>query len=172
MPRARRASWTVLLAALPACYGYAPVEPATLSPGAELRARLSAVEAERLADVLPGVDRLVEGRVLEADGEGFLLLVPVAQRQAGSSLQTLNQRVRLSRDQVIEVELKRVDRLRTGLLIAAGAVATGLLAARILEGGRIERAEPGGGDPPELVAPAFTVRDLLQERRARAARRR
>src|SRR5690554_7852537 len=105
MPRARRASWTVLLAALPACYGYAPVEPATLSPGAELRARLSAVEAERLADVLPGVDRLVEGRVLEADGEeGFLLLVPVAQRQTGGSIQTLHQRLRLSRDQVIEVE--------------------------------------------------------------------
>src|SRR5690606_25218383 len=117
MPGARRASWTVPLAALPACYSYAPSDSATLRPGTELRARLSAVEAERLASVLPGVDRLVEGRVLEANGEGFLLLVPVAQRQTGGSLQTLHQRLWLGRDQVIEVELKRVDRLRTGLLV-------------------------------------------------------
>lgn len=172
MPTLRSVSCTALLFALPACYSYVPVELDALNPGAELRARLSAVEAERLSEMLPVVDRVLEGRVLEGDGEAVLLLVPVATRQTGGGLQTLNQRLRLGRDQVVEVELKRLDRWRTGLLVTTGAVVVGVLAARILEGGRSGTRDPGTGDPPESVVPAFTVRDVVLARQQHHAPRR
>ncbi len=114
-----RSPTLVLLLALGGCYTYSPTSFDLLSEGAEIRARLRAVEVDRLDDVLPTDSRVVEGTVVERDGESIFVDVRVASSLQGMQRTTLNQRIRLNRDGVVEVELKTFSRGRTW---AAGGI--------------------------------------------------
>jgi hypothetical protein len=131
------AVWTVLAGALSlsGCYTYASVDPLVVEPGLEVRAHLS-VEGRNLTEELWGRRMsAVEGKVLDADAARILLEVPAARLQSGFQVSTLNQRVSLSKEQVLEVELRQLDRGRTGVVVAAVALGTVLLVTQAFRGG-------------------------------------
>lgn len=128
--------------ALAGCYSYRPVPSGAVPLDAQVRARLSAQQADRLGDVLPAGTRVLEGTVLESGGDALLLLVPVSSQLRGARVDVLNQRLRLSQSDIVELELKELDRGRTGLLVGAGAVALGAIVVAAI-------VETGGGDGPE-----------------------
>jgi hypothetical protein len=109
------------------CYSHIPTDLETVSPGTVIRARVSAAEAERLAPVLRRHDRVLGGTVVEHGPDGVLLDVASVVATEGLSPTRLNQRITLDQAQVHEVEIRRLDRLRTAGLVAGGIAAAVML---------------------------------------------
>lgn len=154
----RPLTWTPVLLSL-GCYRYVPADTGSLRAGTEVRTRLSAAEAERIGELLQTNGRLLEGRLVEAEGDQLLLQVPVAYTQVGSRPGALHQRVGIPRSEIVEVELKQLDRKKTGALIAASAIVAGavLYSQLSAEGGGYGTEEPGGGGVNEVVVPGVRL---------------
>jgi hypothetical protein len=151
------ACMVVLLAA--GCYAYVPVEIDQLRPDHDVRARISAEHARELDPVLMRDARVVEGRVVEID-QDLLIQVPVVSEFRGTAVQTLSQRVRVPFNEIGAVELRSLDRTRTGLLVGGGLAVTLALLVHALTG-------EGGGDtrptpPPPAEAHVPVILPLLR----------
>lgn len=143
----------VLLIVLLGCYRYVPARMDEIALGAEVRARVSAEAAIRLSEVLDSEDRLLEGKLLERDDSTTLLLVPVATRQNPARIETLHQRLSIPRGEIVDLELKRLDRTRTSALIVLGAVAAGVVVSEQLFGDSREDRRRDDGPPNESLIP-------------------
>jgi hypothetical protein len=150
-----------LLLFVAACYTHAPIEPNAVHPRTSIRARVNAATAEQLEPLL-GVSnaRLLSGVVITNAPDTLIVEVPTGVRaEIGSSVQTLNQRVAIPRASILELESRRIDRLRTGLLVGSASVLAGALIYRAVHG------EPGSGRPPGCCEPTEVLIPLLQIRR-------
>lgn len=131
------------------CYAYVPADPGEVPAGAAVRARITAPEAERLSEVLGRQDRVLDGRLLGQGPAGILLEVPSVAEAEGLPSTRLNQRITLSPAQVNEIEVRRLDRLRTAGLVAGGVVAAAALVSTAFgteSGAPISGPGKGGGD--------------------------
>ncbi len=126
------------------CYSFQPLEIADLEPDMEVRARLSRTHAEELRELFPLNGSLIQGTVLEADETRLLLLAPVGNATRRGEVQTLNQRLEIAQQDLLEIELRTLDRWKTGALSAAGAFALGYILIETLSGGGSGNT-PGGG---------------------------
>jgi len=136
----------LLLLSLAACYTYAPVQPTSIAPGANVRARVSATAAERIAPLIGVSDaRLLTGRFAGSDAVGFLVEVPTTtQVGPAGSLQSLAQRVSIPRSDLLEIETRTLNRGRTAALVGAVAVIGVGTAVNVLRGERGSDRPPGG----------------------------
>lgn len=129
------------------CHAYHPVGLDELHPGMEIRASVSASQAEELSQYLPTEhDRRIEGTVLDASPAQLLLLVPVTTRNVPGQRETLGQRLEIPADGIFEVEQKDLDRPKTGMLTAAVALLTGYVLYSTLREGSTG-STPGDGPP-------------------------
>ena len=150
----------IVLPLVTACYTHTPIEPHALRPRTSIRARVTAETAERLEPLL-GVSnaRLVSGVVITTSPDTLIVEVPTTVRaEIGSSMQTLKQRVAIPRASIFELESRRIDRVRTGLVVGAASILAGALIYRAIEGGPGDERPPGGGDPTELRVPVLRIR--------------
>ena len=140
------------------CYQYVPASIEQIDAGESVRARIPFEEAERLRDVFALKEPVVEGKVLERTPDALVLSVKTGtvHRRLGS--RTLEQRVRLRTADVMSVDTRELNRLRTllGGTVLAGVI--GYVAVTQFgappEGGTVDE-EP---TPNEFVAPSFQVR--------------
>lgn len=132
------------------CYAYRPVDFDQVRVDSDVRARLTAQQVDELNGVLQPGSRVVEGRVLEQDGSSYLLLVPVFAERRGSRMETLHQRLDIPRSGIVEVEMRELDRVRTGIAIGAGAVVLGAVVIGTLREAALGDRDPGGG-PQDYV---------------------
>ena len=142
-----RRSTLALLPLLTGCFSYALVEPSTAQPGTQVRAHLSPAAVERLTPLLGQVeDRRIAGTLLENSPASILIEVPKLVPDGGAAVQTLNQRVSLTRADLIGLETRTLDRARTGLVVAGAAVVVAVAAAKAFHGqGSSGGTIPGGG---------------------------
>lgn len=111
------------------CFHYSPAPLSRLSEGDEVRVRLSEGGATRLRggerNQLAQVDRTVQGDLVRINGEFLMVSLPVAPRQAApyARFPEMYRRVAISLDDVLVVELKHLDRKKTGILLASAGVA-------------------------------------------------
>ena len=144
---ARRAGIALLCACSAGCYRYDVAAVDRLTPESDVRARVSPGAAERLRAQLGGEGRVVEGRFLGWDGDRLLVEVPAVSEIRGMSVRTLHQRVDLDPGDILEIEVKALDRRRTYLVVGAGVAAlAAVVIAQVVPGGGSR--PPGGGDPP------------------------
>ena len=146
---ALRAALLALALLSSACYSYLPLEPAQLQPGASVRMRISAAEAERVEPLLGRTDaRLLTGRLISHSPDAFLVEVPTTSQVSPG--QALHQRIAIPRSSLLEVEGRTLNRTRTTL--ATGAATVGIVAillkSRVIGPGK--SGPPGGGGPPVL----------------------
>lgn len=140
----------IALLAIPfatACYTYAPIESASVPAGTSVRARVTPGAAARLGPLIGAADtRLLSGKLIENGPDGMIVEVPtVVLADIGTSIQTLHQRVSIARTDLIELETRRIDPLRTGALAASVAIVVGSAAWRALKSNASsERIPPGG----------------------------
>lgn len=135
--------------ALCGCYRYAPAETRSVPEGANVRARVTAAAAERIAPLLGlGETRVLVGSLVDRNTNGTLIVeVPTAASTGmGSSLQTLYQRVALAPGEVTELETRKLDRARTAVVVGglAAAVVSAAIASLHSNPG-IDRPPTGGG---------------------------
>lgn len=114
------------LPALQGCYSHSVIPVENAPVGADVRARISAAEAERLQEVLGREYRVLRGEVVGEEPGGLLLQVPAT---VGASSRRLNQRVVIPEPEILELEVRALDRWRTAGLVAALAAVGGYLVA-------------------------------------------
>ncbi len=139
-----------LIPAVTGCYSYEVTTLADVEPGTPVRVLVSPDEAERLAELRMSEERLVPGTLIRHDNDGILLETPVVgldPQRAGSAL---TQRIEIRNDVIREVELRRLDRLRTGALVVGATAAVGYVIAVALDGGRNDNDDDPGPGIPEL----------------------
>ena len=136
-----------------ACYTYAPIDAGVLQPGMSVRARVSGAASDRLAPLLGATNsRLLTGTTIEANSGAFIIEVPmVVQAEVGTTFQTLYQRVSISRGELLELETRKLDRGRTGLVAGGAAIVAGSAIVKSLSNGSgLDRASPGGSADSRL----------------------
>jgi hypothetical protein len=149
--RVTRISVLAILTLSAACYRYTPASVDAVPPDTDVRARLSAAEADRLSEYMPAESRVLEGKVLERNGDSILLLVPVLSELRGNRVQTLHQRLEVSRSGIVDLELRQLDRGKTGLIMAGGVAAVAAVVVNsVILGASSDRDRPGNGGS-ELV---------------------
>jgi hypothetical protein len=139
----------ILAPLLAACYTHAPIEPHALRPQTSIRARVNAATADQLEPLL-GISnaRLLSGVVIATSPDTLIVEVPTGVRaEIGSTVQTLNQRVAIARTSIVEVETRRIDRLRTGLVVGSASILASALIYRAVRG------DAGNGRPPDCCQP-------------------
>jgi hypothetical protein len=136
----------LLFLSLSACYTYAPVQAATVTPGTSVRARISATAAERVAPLIGVNDaRLLTGKFAGTDAAGFLVEVPTTtQVGPAGSLQSLAQRISIPRGDMLEIERRTLYRGRTAAVVGGAAVIGIATAINVLRGERGSDRPPGG----------------------------
>jgi hypothetical protein len=149
--RVRTMSLLLVTTLSTACYRYSTTQVDSVMPRAQVRARITDSEAERLAPLLGRSLRSLHGTVITSGGDSLLLEVPATgdRALAGGTIQPLHQRVAISRSGIQELERKQLNRSGTFALIGAGAIAVGYVLLRALDviGGP---PPPDGGVPPEF----------------------
>lgn len=135
------------------CYSYRPIDVSDVRSEMEVRARLSTSQAEELSEALPLEDRLLEGTVVDNSSMELTLLVPVAHTSRSGRVETLSQRLGIPWSGILEVELKQLDRWRTGILSATGALFVGFVLYKTLGEGSSSETPGGGPGPQEALIP-------------------
>lgn len=151
MPHVRQVVAVALLAALAGCYSYTAVPVESAPIGADVRARISAAEGERLSEVLGSEDRTLEGQLVERQDGGILMTVATVPVVSGVSVERGRQRVVVPRGGLLALEVRRLDRPKTiGVIAIAAAAATYVAVSQF----GTERAQNGGnrGNPERRMA--------------------
>lgn len=155
--RFQRALLTAGLFLATGCYAYSPTRVESLVPGQGVRVHLTPMEAVRLEEIRRTDDRVMEGTFQGTTGLVLSVSTPVSRNDPMTGMRALTQTVEIPVAQVVEVEEKRLDRLRTGALVAgltAGAVLGIVIATRNIEsGGPGDRPTP----PDQSRIPSFPI---------------
>ena len=142
------------------CYGYRPIPPTGRPPrGAQVRARLTDDGASSVRLRRGGSGGALQGEVVGWDAEGLHLAVgsrsPLLPTTFGSGVDTVS----IPSLDILVLEEKHLDGLRTALLVGGLGVGLGLITVlqfRSAGGGSpAPGAPPGGGDG--FVWPALRV---------------
>ena len=135
------------------CYTYAPAVMETVPVGARVRALLSSEAEAALRDSL-GLDlRTLNGTLVQRQDSRLLFQVRTAAGSAAFGSQPLNQRIAVSPQDVLRVDVRRMSGVRTGVL--AGVLAGAALVVAIEGFGLLRPGtpQPPPGGPPELRRP-------------------
>ena len=137
----------VLAATLAAsgCFAYLPSSPQEIAPGEGVRLRLSAEEAMRYADLRLANPRVLEGTLVERSGSELMVEASIGASDPSRGSRILLQRVTVPISGILEVEHRRLDRLKTGLLVGGG---TALLAGLVIHNAYGSGSE--GEKPPDI----------------------
>jgi hypothetical protein len=150
-----------LLPLFAGCYSYAAIDPASATPGVDVRARISATAAERIAPLLGAETRVLTGRLIDNAAATMIVEVPsVSQSTRSGVMETLHQRVSITRGDLLELETRRLDRFRTGAIVGGAAILAGGVLINSMHGGPgLDRVSPGGGnDTRRVPLPQIRIR--------------
>ncbi len=151
---------TLLLALLvgSGCYTYSETSLADVPPGTPVRVRVSGDEADRLAELRRSDDRVVPGTLVRRDNGAILLDTPVVGDDPAQPGAALVQRVEIPVGEVREVELRRLDRVRTAAFVGAvAAAAIGVVAWQMGDGNANDDVPPVD-NPERRRGPAVVLR--------------
>jgi hypothetical protein len=153
--RVRATALGVAVWALSACFTYTTAVPSAMRIGERVRVRVSGAEADRLEATLGQNERTIEGEVLEQADSSIALGVAIPVLPDASSLSSRpQQRVVIPRAEVQEIELRRLDKVRTSLLVGAAVAAVAAIAAS--KGSSLLGGGGNGGTPNERRVPVMT----------------
>ncbi len=140
--------------ALSACYAYTGAPATGTRVGERVRVHVSGAEADRLEPMLGQSARTIEGDLLELADSAIALGVALPyQLDATTMASRAQQRIVIPRAEVQDLELRRLDKLRTSLLIGAGVAAVVAIAAS--KGSSLFGGSGAGGSPNERRVPVM-----------------
>lgn len=158
---ARAVALGAALAVLSACFSYTAPPSSGPKIGERVRVRVSGAEAEKLDSMVGLRDRAVEGDLLEEADSSIALAVPLPfapSTEGGGFSRQAQQRIVIPRSDVQEMQLRRLDKLRTSLLV--GGMVAGVVAIAVTKGSTLLGNRGPGGNPNESRLPsgAFILR--------------
>jgi hypothetical protein len=139
------------------CYSYTVAQPGAIEQGATVRARITPAAGATIAPLLGSTPRTLTGKVISNLRDTVIVEVPaVTQAEIGSAVQTLHQRVSLAKGDVLEWEVRRLDRGRTYALVGGVALVIGGVLFNSVKGELGQNGHPGDGGADARV-PAFRI---------------
>ena len=149
---ARATALGAALCTLGACYSYTALPPSGARIGERVRVRVSGTEAERLEPALGLTERAIEGELLDQADSSIALAValPTPGEGAGRA-ERARQRIVIPRADLQDIELRRLDKLRTWLLVGSAVVAVAAIAAT--KGSTLLGSGNSSGTPNERRMP-------------------
>ena len=129
------------------CIRYASVPASDVLVGDDIRALLSAEGVARVIEQADGEGgglsgRRVRGEILQSDREEIQLSVPWVRGAAQDASRTLSQRIIIRREDILQMELRKTDYVKTGGLVALIAAGVTIVVAESVAG------NTGGGTQP------------------------
>jgi hypothetical protein len=146
----------VLLVAITAlssgCFSYIPARPGEVEAGVDVRARVSPDASARIAPLLGAADaRRLDGKLVELGGDTLIVEVPTVMLTNSEFGRTPNQRISIPRSELVELEVRKLDRARTMGIVGAGAIVLGVTLVNALKGEPGKEPLPGGGGTDNVV---------------------
>lgn len=129
------------------CYKYIPSSAMEVTPGQAVRVRLSAAEAARYQDLRLADPRLLDGTVVDRTAGELVVEATVGANDPTRGTRALVQQVSVPLEGVLGVDLKELDKVKTGLVVGGGGAV--LLAAILAAGDALGGDDAGGTDVPE-----------------------
>ena len=138
---------------LSGCFSYLPVvEPGQLEPGLSVRARVSPAAGARIAPLLGASDaRLLDGTLITNSTDTLIVEVPTVMADTREFGRTPNQRVSILKSELLELEVRRIDRFRTAAVVGSAAIIAGTILVKSLKGDPGKEPLPGGGGTDAIV---------------------
>jgi len=118
-----------------------------------VRARISPAAGERIAPLLGTTSaRVLTGTLISATSDTLIVEVPTAASPDATQVgQILHQRVSIARGDVRELESRKFDRMRTGLMAGAGAAIIVTLLLKVMKNDPASEPLPGGPGTDDIV---------------------
>jgi hypothetical protein len=99
---------------------------------------------------------VVSGTVISNERDTMVVEVPtVARTDAVDIAERLHQRVSIPRSDLVELESRKPDRLRTAAVAGTAALVVGTVVAKTLTGGPGKEKLPGTPGPDDALSPLF-----------------
>lgn len=137
---------------LSGCFTYIPIEPGDVEPGLDVRARVSPTASARIAPLLGSTDaRRLDGKLITRTGDTLIVEVPTVMLHNREFGRTPNQRVSIPRGDLVELEVRKMDRWRTLGVVGGAAVVLGVTLTKALKGEPGKEPLPGGGGTDAIV---------------------
>lgn len=148
-----RALALVLATALASgCATYTAVRPGAVEPGQEVRVTLDPDAPPELTEFVSGArGAVLVGTVTDRDADALMVAVASAVREQGLRSEVFRQRVRIPESEIVGLELRRIDRPRTAIVLVLGAAAVVTTLALILSGDAGGAVEGLPTPPPQLL---------------------
>jgi hypothetical protein len=132
------------------CVRYISVPASEVLVGDDIRAFLSAEGVARVIEQADGEGggvggRTVRGEILQSDTEEIHLSVPWVRGAVQDASRTLSQRIIIRRNDILQMELRRTDYLKTGGLVALITAGVTVVVARSVGGNTGGGTLPGRG---------------------------
>jgi hypothetical protein len=151
MIRRERLLLPALLVLLTGCYSYVPASLETVSPGDQVRVRISAVAADRLEPVRFTTAREMDGAIVRFDDDQLYFDAIIRTVDATGITAMFTQRLNLATTEVQDVQHRRLDVLKTGAAVSGGAFLLGGAAYAVSRG--LLRGRTGEYEPIEMHSP-------------------
>lgn len=116
--QAPRAFAALLVLAAAGCYHYVEMSPPQVTPGADVRVYAERVGNEVFRGLDGGGDVFLDGRWVEFRDHEIVLSVAGDEIREGLQTRTLRRRVVVEPDRLHRVEVRQLDRVRTGAVMA------------------------------------------------------
>lgn len=134
-----------LIPTLGGCFTYTVMPVEQIPVGSDVKARISGAEADRLTGELGSEqDRVISGELTDKQGSDILLSVPRSLQRSAGPNGTVYQRVTIPRSSLFDVEVRRLDKWKTGGLLALAAALVSVVTITQF-GGRSDPGAPGKG---------------------------
>jgi hypothetical protein len=113
---------------------------------------VSPAAGARIAPLLGATDaRRLDGTLITQSTDTLIVEVPTVMTDTREFGRTPNQRVSILRSELLEIEVRRLDRVRTAVVVGSAAIIAGTLLARSLKGEPGKEPLPGGGGTDAIV---------------------
>ncbi|MEX2284083.1 MAG: hypothetical protein WEE89_16470, partial [Gemmatimonadota bacterium] len=119
--------------ALSACYSYMPAQLETIPSGQEVRMVVTREGRLDLPEAIEPEGPFISGKVVRRDGDRLFLSIPIAQQQRGFYVSQIAQEVSLRTGEIVQIELRKLDGVKTGLFVAGTAAAAAGIVFAIIE---------------------------------------
>ena len=141
---------------LSGCFTYIPIEPGDVEPGVSVRARVSPSAGARIAPLLGATDaRRLDGTMIAHASDTLIVEVPTVVVDTREFGRQPNQRVSIARGDLVELEVRRLDKVRTAGVVGGAALILATTLIKALKGEPGREPLPGGGGTDAIV---FSIR--------------
>jgi hypothetical protein len=114
------------------CFSYRTVELVTVPEGEDVRLELTRRAVSTLPEIPKQSGSTLTGTLVRKDDEQIRVRVPIAVRQDGLLTRSLEQEVRIAAGDIVHIERREFNRVRTGVAVLSGAAAVAVLVGSFL----------------------------------------